>query len=135
MLNIKVIKCFRHVFNKSIAKNYGFFIILFIIVLFIVCMSIFYIKSFNILKNDINNIVIALKDKNKLSSKKIIIVKRARNKNKTFKYSSSKINLTNIYALNNNIEITRKNIQNSQSNNGDETTKKIKFQDEPKNKN
>ena len=77
VFNIKIIKCFKNVFNKSIKKNFGFFIVLLVMLSFIVCMCIFYNKSFNILRNYINDILFALKSKNKLHSKnktKIMII-------------------------------------------------------------
>ena len=63
IINIGILKCFKAVFNDSLIYNYGFFILLFIFLLFIVCIIIFSIKSYNNLRMDINDIVIALKNK------------------------------------------------------------------------
>ena len=45
-INIKVMKCYKFVFNKSLLKNFGFFIILLIILLLIITIIIFPIKSY-----------------------------------------------------------------------------------------
>ena len=63
IINIRILKCFKAVFNNSLKDNYGFFILLIIILLFLLCIIIFSIKSYNNLKVDINEIVIALKSK------------------------------------------------------------------------
>ena len=135
VFNIKIIKCYKSVFNKSLKKNYGFFIILLIMLLFIVSICIFYIKSFNILKNDINDIVSALKDKNTIYYKKKRKVKSKNKKKKIISDNSSNANFNNIYAVNNDVKITKKNIKISQDNNNDKILKKIKFEYNPKNQN
>ena len=96
VFNIKIIKCFKNVFDKSIKNNFGFFIILLIILLFIICICIFYIKSFNILRNDINDIILALKEKNKLHSKNKRKVKNKNKRKKILRNRSSKISFNNI---------------------------------------
>ena len=73
IINIRILKCFKAVFNNSLKDNYGFFILLIIILLFLLCIIIFSIKSYNNLKVDINEIVIALKSKNQYTQKKLTI--------------------------------------------------------------
>ena len=73
IINIKVIKCFKAVFNGSLIQNYGFFIMLIIILLFIICLTIFSANSYDNLKMDINEIIIALKSKKPYIQKKLTI--------------------------------------------------------------
>ena len=63
IINIKILKCFKEVFNGSLKHNYGFFIIIFVILLHIICLIIFLSKSYNNLKIDINHIVMGLQSK------------------------------------------------------------------------
>ena len=56
-MNIKLIKCYHDVFNmKSLLKNYGFYIFIFIYVIFFICFLLFYCKYFISLKNVFNKI-------------------------------------------------------------------------------
>ena len=57
IINIKILKCFKKVFNDSLKHNYGFIIILLIILLFIICIIIFLYKSYNIIKEDLDDIL------------------------------------------------------------------------------
>ena len=60
ILNIKLIKCAKDVFNKkSLSKNYGFFIYIFIFLLFFICLLLFYFKYYFSLKKDIDKMIIA----------------------------------------------------------------------------
>ena len=76
VINIKVLKCFREVFNDSLKNNYGFFILIFIVVLFIICVIIFYAKSYNNIIKDISEIVRTLKTKKIYVGKKVISKKK-----------------------------------------------------------
>ena len=60
--NLYVIKCYKTVFKiKELIKNYGFFIILFILVLYFICLFIFIFFSYYKLKKEITKIFYALK--------------------------------------------------------------------------
>ena len=71
--NLNVMKCYKYVFNKSLIKNYGFFIMLIIFLLFLACLIIFLFHSFFKLIKEINSIVSALKN---TRDKKAIKVKK-----------------------------------------------------------
>ena len=90
VINVKILKCFKEVFNDSLKYNYGFFLLLLIILLFIICIIIFYTKSYNNLKIDINDIVIALKYKKIYIKKKVNYIKKEAKNNS--KESSSDLN-------------------------------------------
>ena len=81
--NIKILKCYKDIFNKkSIKNNIGFFIIFFIVLLFFLTFFIFIFKSKDDIYNEINDIFLAKKNKkddnknnniiNNINSKKII---------------------------------------------------------------
>ena len=69
--NIDVVKCYNSVFKKkTIFKNIGFFISIFIFVLLVICIILFYVKFFKVLKKQILIIAKAIE------LKYIIIVKK-----------------------------------------------------------
>ena len=117
IINIQLMKCYKYVFNKSIIRNCGFFILLSIIILFFICLIIFLSKSYNKLKIDINDIVSVLNNKtNYIYKKKKLIRKNAKNK---FQKSESKLNYLNINKENNlnTTENSKKNnLKNSSKN-------------------
>ena len=56
--NISILKCYNTVFKiKNLIKNYGFFIISFILILYFITLFIFRFKSFRKLKKDITRII------------------------------------------------------------------------------
>ena len=60
--NLSILKCFKQVMKgKNILKNYGFFIMTFILLLYFATLILFLIKSYNKLKSDIFLIFSALK--------------------------------------------------------------------------
>ena len=60
--NLSILKCFKQVMKgKNLAKNYGFFIMTFILLLYFVTLVLFLIKSYNKLKTDIFIIFSSLK--------------------------------------------------------------------------
>ena len=68
--NIQIMKCYKKVFNKrDLLKNYGFFIIASILVLLIICLILFFVKYYNVLIKELNEIVTAKKEKEKLQNK------------------------------------------------------------------
>ena len=59
--NLSVLKCYKVVLRiKSLIKNYGFYIIAFILILYFITLFIFWCKSFIILKNDIRKMISSL---------------------------------------------------------------------------
>ena len=89
--NLNVMKCYKYVFNKSLIKNYGFFIMLIIFLLFLACLIIFLSFSFFKLIKEINNIVSAFKNKREEKTIKVkkFTKKRKRNFSKKFKKKNS----------------------------------------------
>lgn len=81
ILNMNVMKCYRVLFIKDgISNNYGVYTIAPIIIIHILLVILFYLKGYFIVKNNINNIIIAKMSKsniNKLNKKK----KKAKNQN------------------------------------------------------
>ena len=68
IMNIKLMKCAKDVFNKKcLSKNYGFFIYIFIIILFFLCLFLFYCKYYSSLINDIYNLMTAKRDTFKIN--------------------------------------------------------------------
>ena len=87
IFNIKILKCYKIVFKiKELKKNYGFFIICFVILFYFITLFIFCISSYPKYKKEIRNIILALKfntvtvQKNMLMKKPIIINKNSRKK-------------------------------------------------------
>ena len=96
--NLNVMKCYNYVFNKSLIKNYGFFIMNFMIIFYLVCSLIFRFKSFYKLKDEINLIFLALKiSPKKLTFQKKIIKKIKKKKRK--KRGKRKLTLKKIMNL------------------------------------
>ena len=89
--NLEVMKCFKNVFNKSLIKNYGFFILAFVILFYFVCLFIFIFKSYQKIIVDINDIVSALKNLNK-KFKKVLGKKKRKRRNKNIKSKELKLN-------------------------------------------
>ena len=65
-------KCYKKVFNKrDLLKYYGFFIIASILVLLIICLILFFVKYYNVLIKELNEIVTAKKEKESSKIKRI----------------------------------------------------------------
>ena len=97
--NMKLLKCYKNVFNKySLKRNYGFLIHIFIYILFFICLFLFYCKYYYLLKNQINAIEKAKEEKfNKGNKKKENIcnantnnILDNRNRRKTYNQSKMK---------------------------------------------
>ena len=102
IMNIKILKCFKEVFNGSLMHNFGFFAILTIILLFIIFIIIFPAKSFSILKTDINKIVKAMKKQVFYTphNRKSVTINNKRNKKKEkVRKNSQKSNYLSINEL------------------------------------
>ena len=69
--NLSILKCFKQVMTiKNLLKNYGFFIISFMLLLYLITLFLFIIKSYNILKSDMFNILSILNPSLKIKVKK-----------------------------------------------------------------
>jgi len=86
IFNIKIMKCYKTVIKiKYLFKNYGFFIVGFIIILYFINLFIFISVSYNKIKEDIFNIVYSLKMKgNPIKKKKSNKFKNKKKKKKKF---------------------------------------------------
>ena len=101
IINVKVMKCLKAVYSHNLIYNYGFFIMLCIMILFIICIIIFSTKSYNNLKLDINEIVIALKSKKEYAQNKLTINnKRSKDKNKNRNKSKRPVSISNYLSIN-----------------------------------
>ena len=97
IMNIEVMKCYKTVLKlKELKKNYGFLIVAFIIIFYFITLLIFIIKSNASFKNEIKNIIWALKfneipfKNNKAIKKKIIINNKIKINKKKKNYSQKK---------------------------------------------
>ena len=97
IFNIEVMKCYKIVFKiKELKKNFGFFIIGFVFILYLITLLTFIIKSNSNFKNEIKNIILALKfnempiKNNQEMKKKIIINNKIKINNKKKNYSQKK---------------------------------------------
>ena len=60
--NIKIINCFKIIFKKdNLLNNYGFYILVFLLVIFIICSILFCCKYYQIIINEIDEIIQAKK--------------------------------------------------------------------------
>ena len=94
MINIDLMKCYYIFFKKEgLLYNIGSYIILSIIIFYNISSIIFYIKGYDLLKKEINNIIKYIKNKfnnqntKSLDNNKIF---KAKNKNKSKKRKKSK---------------------------------------------
>ena len=84
MLNIKILKCYKVLFNKeTIKKNIGFYFLISIFVSHFICIIIFYSKQLKMLKNQIKKIIISKYNLNLFKEKK--------NKSQTLKKTKKQI--------------------------------------------
>jgi len=57
-INIKIVKCYKMVFEKeNLIKNYGFFILMSILIISIICKILFFLKYYQILIFEIKEII------------------------------------------------------------------------------
>ena len=94
--NFEIIKCYFLLFFKNnIIKNFGSYILLFIILIYIILMILFIIKGYRSLKKDIKYLYLSLKDDKNYQSKRYsinlgttsIVENKTINKNKSKRYS------------------------------------------------
>ena len=112
--NLNILKCYKYVLNKSLLKNYGNFIMLFIFLLYLICINIFRFRSYAKLKKEIYVIYKALK--NLKQDKKIIKKKKGfKRKKRNLKKNPKKEEINNIN--NNNQLIQFQNFFNDNNNN------------------
>ena len=82
IFNIKIIKCHRTVLKiKTLMKNYGFFIVGSLIILYSLTLFIFSIYSYDKIKKEVINIILALKINSNPNKKTKIIKKDNKNIN------------------------------------------------------
>ena len=129
IMNLNLLKCYKIAFNKiNIKKNIGFFIVSIIIIIYFITLITFITYSFYKLKKELNDIISALKSKNKDKEKGKKIkdnkIKRNKisnnilniksnnksNKNKINAHDSTKINLSY------NTKLEQENNSNSKNN-------------------
>ena len=108
MINIDLMKCYYIFFKKEgLLYNIGSYIILSIIIFYNISSIIFYIKGYDLLKKEINNIIKYIKNKfnnqntNSLDNDKIFKTKNL-NKNKKRKKSKNNINKKSNIMINKN---------------------------------
>ena len=65
IVNINIMKCYKNVFDKSLLKNIGFYILAFMLIIYFISLLIFRFRSFIKLTTDIKDIFSALKNKEK----------------------------------------------------------------------
>ena len=93
MININVLKCYKIVFKiKELQKNYGFFIVSFLVLFYFITLFIFILSSFSNYKKEIKNIIWALKF-NEISIKNNQIIKNPVIIDKNIKKDKKKLNL------------------------------------------
>ena len=88
--NIKIIKCYKMVFEKeNLINNYGFFILISILLILIICQILFFLRYYQLLIKEINAIIRA--KKNLFPNETIQYKKKNIKKvNKTLKNNNSK---------------------------------------------
>ena len=73
IMNFSILKCYKNVFIiKGLKKNYGFFIMCFILLFYFIDLIIFLINSFKVLKTVIINIISYLKSTEKIEIKESV---------------------------------------------------------------
>ena len=83
ILNLKLLKCYKSVFDiNSLKNNFGFFIMDLIIILYFVCLIIFFSESFIKMKKEIKEIISSLKKDKKIEKDKKRNKNRKKNKPK-----------------------------------------------------
>ena len=124
LMNLKMLKCYKNVFNKkNIIKNIGFYVFSILVILNIICVFLFYYKDYNKLFIEIEKLNLDYHStSNKMSNKKdvkkihkinIKIKKRKKKKKKnrinTTKLTKSLIIKKDDTTKNENIELNLKN--------------------------
>ena len=98
IVNIKILKCYKVLFNKeTIKKNIGFYFLISIFVSHFICIIIFYSKQLKMLKNQIKKIIISKynlnlfkEKKNKIQTLKKTKKQIPRIKNKNYQQKNNK---------------------------------------------
>ena len=97
IFNLQILKCYKTILKiKELKNNYGFYIISFVIVFYFITLLTFVIKSNNIFKKEVKNIICSLKfneiplRKNRLMKKPIIINKKVKLNDKKKYYNKKK---------------------------------------------
>ena len=97
IMNIEVMKCYIIVLKiKELKKNYGFFIVGFVVIFYFITFFIFITHSYDSYKKEIKNIIVAIKfneipsKNNQIMKNPIIINKKVKIKNKKHYYSKKK---------------------------------------------
>ena len=115
IFNIKILKCYKTVLKiKELYKNYGFFIVSFVLLFYLITLIIFIIKSYKKYKKEIKKIISALKfndipiEENQIIKNPIIINKKMKIKNRTIYYNVKKDKI-NKNQNNNNINEKKNN--------------------------
>jgi hypothetical protein len=129
LANLSVLKCYKTVLKiKRLFKNYGFFLISFIMLLYIITLLIFWLKSFFLIQKEINNMTSAVKENeknNKIEDKNKIKKDIKKHKSKKVNKTRKKKNILNkkvkITEVNKNIELNSKNEKGKKNS---ETTKR-----------
>ena len=141
--NIKILKCYKVLFNKKyIKKNIGFFISIFIILLHIICIVILFKKDLKLLSNKIDDIYTArqnlklyekenkLKSKISKNKKRINITERKKSfsniqkhkknnpiiKSKNKKKNKNQLIENNSYIITNNFRRNSNNLKENENN-------------------
>ena len=130
LANLDVMKCYKIVMRKKeLIKNYGCFIICFILLLYFITLIFFCFNSFKKLKKDIMDIIKALKNNNDLINEGIEINNRIINKNKNkkikFKKRKKMKEIKNNYLTNQNNK--NYNLENINDNNSDDNDSKKEY--------
>ena len=147
--NIELIKCYKVVFKiKSLVKNYGFYINIFIFILFFICLILFYMKSLFVVINYIDQIVKAKNDTQEKNSNDINIsinkdkksintvvenigIKKIKTKKKKQKLNTSDIRSNKSYKIN---KIKKyKNFPPKKKNKGRNNKKNVAFKENEEN--
>ena len=114
-MNINIMKCYKTVLKiKGLIKNYGFFIIFFILFFHFIAVFIFYLSSYIKLKKDINKIFLSLKNNETLKIDKTIQkpIKKLKKKKKRKKKVDSKEIKNEINNENDPIDLQNKKVDN-----------------------
>ena len=117
IFNIEILKCYNTILNlEELKKNYGFYIVSFVVIFYFITLLIFVFKSYEDFKKEIKNIIFALKFnefplKNKQRIRKPkIINKKMKIYNKKQAYIQKKDKVTFKRFENNNIKSNSKAI-------------------------
>ena len=98
--NLNLLKCNKNLFSKEgLIKNVGFYIFINIIMIHVINIFIFYIKQFDLLKNNINILIFAIKNLNLINKNNKKKVPKKENNN--LRGVNNKSNIENKIRINN----------------------------------